>query len=381
MYRYKILKDVEVKEWNLNLQKSNYATFFQSAEYLYSHSDSKNKFPLFMYIFNTKQEIKGQLGIVVQKFPQIYSTKLMNPASKIIALLGNRASWVGGPVIHTNEPQSRKEILKKIIEGLDDIAKNNNLIMLDGYTSPQDYTIDDDYKEEFKNADYIQKIFLTYITDLSKSEEEIWNGLNKSARRDVVKAKKNNIIIKELKEGNLEEFFELSKVWAKTKGIQKTLNSIMMKKYWNYYKKGIEKIFLAYEDGELVSSHRIGCFNKIAYSHSLVNSYKKSGTSSGPFLTWYALLWAKENDMKIYDFSGGEAPKNENLNDLQYKKQWNSLLAYKRKWGGKEFPYLHFSKIMKKKSYKIMRGLLKIDWILRDYKKSQVKIEKRRVNS
>ena len=74
--------------------------------------------------------------------------------------------------------------------------------------------------------------------------------------------------------------------------------------------------------------------------------------------------------MKMYDFSGGQMPSNQN-NDEQYEKQWSSLLAYKAKWGGKELPYFHFVKIQKKNNYNMMRILLKIDWFVRNYKKDR----------
>ncbi len=370
MYSFKILKGIKSEDWNKNLKKSSCSNFFQTAEYLYSQTDSTKKFPLFIYVYDQSGDIKGQIGIVIQKSPFIYSTKLLKPIAKFISIFGSRASWVGGPIIHSNNKESRKEVLKIIIDALEKIAEENNLIMLDGYTPPQDTKMDEEYKAQFKDRKYSITNFITYVTDLSKTEEVIWNKLHKSAKRDIVKAQKNKIIVKELDREQLDKFFNLSKIWAKTKGVEKSSNSTMKEKYWDYYKKGIEKVFLAYEDGELVSSHRIGCFNEIVYSHSLVNSYSRPGTVSGPYLTWHALQWAKKNGMKIYDYSGGIDPK-DSSRDNAYKKQLNGLMSYKRKWGGQEYPYYHFSLIRKKSSYKIMRGLLKLDWIIKEKKKQK----------
>jgi lipid II:glycine glycyltransferase (peptidoglycan interpeptide bridge formation enzyme) len=105
------------------------------------------------------------------------------------------------------------------------------------------------------------------------------------------------------------------------------------------------------------------------YSHSLINSYEKPGTLGGPYLTWFALQWAKQNGMRYYDFSGGEAPSDEGIE--QYQKRWGSLLTYKKKWGGQELPYYHLVKIRKRLSYKAMRALLKVDWAYRSYKKKK----------
>lgn len=370
MYKLIISKKVELKHWNNNLKKSNYSNFLQTEEYLDSQSNSKNKFPIFLSVEDKSSNIVGQLGVVIQKSPLVYSTKLLKSISKIFSVFGNRISWAGGPIIHSQNNKERIEILKLIIQGLEQISKENNVFMVDGYTNPLDIKIDNEYKQIFQKNGYNKKDFLTYVIELSNSNEDIWNGLSKGAKRDVSKAEKNNISVKELEHKDLEEFYKLAIIWAKTKGIEKSDNSSMMEQYWRHYQKGVEKVFLAYENGELVSSHRIGVFNDIAYSHSLVNSYRKKGSASGPYLTWRGIQWAKENGMKIYDFSGGEAPSNENNNEL-YEKKWGSLLAYKRKWGGKEVPYFHFVKIQKKKSHKIIRILLRLDWILRNYKRNR----------
>lgn len=373
MYSFNISNEVESEEWDKNLKKSSYSSFFQTAEYLFSESYSGDKFPIFISVFDHIGNIKGQLGIIIQKTPMIYSTKFLRPLGNIVSVFGRRASWIGGPIIHSNEKESREKILKIIIDGLEKVAKENNVIIIDGYTPPQDTQIDNEYKTQFRNGYYIIEDFITYVTDLSKSEEEIWNLLNKSAKRDITKAQKNNIVVKELDYEDLKDFFNIYKIWSKTKGVEKSVTSMMKEGYWNYYKKGVEKVFLAYEDDKVVSSHRFGCFNGIVYSHSLVNTYSRPGGVSGPFLTWYTLQWAKKNGMKIYDYSGGESPYTNHRNDKLYDKQWNSLLGYKKKWGGQEFPYFHFIRIRKKLSYRIFRLLLKLDWIIRDFKKTRYK--------
>ena len=77
--------------------------------------------------------------------------------------------------------------------------------------------------------------------------------------------------------------------------------------------------------------------------------------------------------MKIYDFSGGEAPPSNKEDMERYTQQWESLFAYKRKWSGSEFPYYHFIKIINKERYKLYRALSKPDLLLRNYKKKHFK--------
>ena len=77
----------------------------------------------------------------------------------------------------------------------------------------------------------------------------------------------------------------------------------------------------------------------------------------------------KKTGMRIYDFSGGESPTSDERDKKRYSEQWESLLTYKRKWGGNEFPYYHVVKVRKDKSYKLFRIISKPDQLFRNYKK------------
>ena len=215
------------------------------------------------------------------------------------------------------------------------------------------------------------------INDFSKNfgDMSLCENFHFPASGDIIRAEKRQIRIRELKNlDELDDYFRIKENWLATKGIKSSnITENVKQNYWNYYKKKIEKVFLAYENDELVATHRVGCFNKIAFSHKITNSYLKPTSLGGPLLTWQGLKWAKDSGMKYYDFSGGELPPKNPREVEEYNKQWESLLAYKRKWGGKEYPYYHFFKIMKKKSYKITRALMKTDWKIRNYKKNHFK--------
>lgn len=374
MYNFEINESVDSIEWNKNLEKSQYSTFFQTAQFLKSQSVAENHFPIFITVFDEFKEVKGQLGLVISKSTSAYSSPVMNKFLNFFAKLGRRAVWSEGPILHTTDTNSRIEILKIILKALEVLAEKNGIVLVDGYTPHQDFLVDEKYKNEFKNKDYQIQNFFTFVTDMNDSLEKIWDGIYKNTKRDIKRAQKRKIFVKELTDFNeLDDYFTLSKKWQKTKGIHVELSPKYKKEYWNILKSQIEKVFLAFEDGELVSSHRLGCFNKIAFSHKLTNSYSKPTSLGGPLLTWHAIEWAKKSGMRIYDFSGGESPPNNENERKNYSEQWDSLLRYKSRWGGQKFHYYHFIKIRKKKSYKIFRLFSRLDWIFRNYKRKQYK--------
>ena len=154
MYHFEILKSVDSNLWDTTLKQSSYATFFQTFEHLDSESWTPNNFPIFINILDESKNIKGQLGLVVHKKVKAYSSPLMNRLLNIFSKFGSKGQWVGGPIIHENDKDKRIEIVKIIIKALDKVSEENNLSLLSGYTSPQDFLIDKDYNDEFIKNKY-----------------------------------------------------------------------------------------------------------------------------------------------------------------------------------------------------------------------------------
>lgn len=367
MYKFSILKEVNAKEWDNNLKKSNYATFFQSAKFL--TIQSQGNYPLFLYVLDDDDNIQGQLGLTIRKSYTSYSTQKLKRFTKIISNLGARGTWVAGPIIHSKDKKIRIKILQTFLNALEVIAKKNNLMLVDGYSSPQDLLIDRKYKQEFERMGYKTEKFGTYVSDLNMPLEEIWKKVAKKARNDVTRAKRREITVKKLEKfDDFIKFQSLIKKWGKTKGIEVSGQSKLIENDWQLYKNGIQHFFFAYQDNEIVSGLRVGCFNGIAYTHQVLSTYSKVTSLGGSLLTWHAIEWAKKNGLQIYDFSGIKSP-SKNENKLKYNQQWLGLKEYKKKWGGNEFLYYHFVKTQKGSVYKLFRLLSRLDFTYREYKK------------
>lgn len=376
MYQSEILKNVNSSEWNRDLLQSNYSTFFQCAEFLLP--ESENQFPIFIYIRDDNGKTKGQLGLIIRKSISGRSGTFFRKTTELASKLGRRGSWVSGPILHSENKKERIIIIRSIIKALEEIIEKYHLTILDGYSPPQDFQIDQNYLGEFTKNGYASEEFLTLITDFENySLDDLWGNVKKNARNDVSKAQRKNICVKEIEnKAELKNYKFLARKWAKTKGIDLTNPLEDLEKDWACIKSGMQCLFLAYRDDIILAGLKIGCFNKIAYTHQVLNSYLEYGGTAGPLLTWSALKWAKQKGMRIYDFSGGKAPPNKQ-NDKKYSEQWDSLFAYKRKWGGKEFPYYHFIKVKNTQKYKLFRIFAKSDWIYREFKRKRHKRPKK----
>ena len=113
MYEFEILRKVDHAKWNTKLLNCKYSTFFQTAEFL--TEDSPGKYPLFLYVYNNNGDVVGQLGITIVKTKRGYSTSTLKKSRETASKLGNIGTWVSGPIIHTEDVESRIKILQSIL--------------------------------------------------------------------------------------------------------------------------------------------------------------------------------------------------------------------------------------------------------------------------
>tara|TARA_Y100000782_G_C10143556_1_gene248366 strand:- start:134 stop:1264 length:1131 start_codon:yes stop_codon:yes gene_type:complete len=359
MYKTKISTEINSNDWNSELKKSNYSTYLQTAEYLNINSN-ENTFPIFISVLDEKNAVVGQLGLLIIKTSVQYGSALFQKLSKTISGVSTRGIWQYGPTIHTENKMEKKEILRMILKANNEIIKKYNLVFIEGYSAPLDVSLCDEEIKEYEKYGYNTKKFVAFLTDLKKPIEEIWKNVQQYAKKNVNRAAKRGVTIKELKTfEDSKQAISLFQKWGKTKGLIISDPEQQLKKFWDRQNSGFEKTFLAFKEEQLVSSITISHFNNIVVPIQVLNSYSSIARNlGGPALTWYAIKWSKEFKFGIYDITGGPLlPENEQVND---KKRPFSLIHYKKKWGGKQYIHYHFIKINKKSSYMIYKKLFKI---------------------
>jgi len=357
MFEYKIYDNVIKENWNNSLLKFKSSTFLQSYENLTHKTQSKK--PMFVYVFNSNNEIVGQLGLTIINTSGLYSSKIFNSFLKPFSNITKRGVWVYGPLIASLNVSDRVLIFEQILRAIDEIAQKYDLVHIDAHTAPLEDLSNVEFCNLFKKYGYEMTDEITHIVDLKKQEiDEIWNNLHKKTRGDVNRAKRRNITGTKLQTlDELKQYSLLNIEWAKSKGLVITEIDYEMKKLWENIQLGLEQVFLAYQNSKLISGVRIGCFNNIAYNNFVINSYNEKTNLGGTLLYWLALEWAKTNNLDFYDFSGGLLINND---DPQIEDYIKNLQFYKSKWGGQPTPYYNLTKIRKSMSYKLYTIFFKI---------------------
>ena len=81
LYHFKILTYVD-ERWNDNLCNSDSSTFLQTKEFFLTNS--KDHFPVFIYVLNKNDEIMGQLAIRIINTTVMYSSPLFKKILKFL---------------------------------------------------------------------------------------------------------------------------------------------------------------------------------------------------------------------------------------------------------------------------------------------------------
>jgi hypothetical protein len=362
MYKIKIMTNTDNMKWDSNLLKSHYSTYFQTSKYI-EVNKKMEYFPIFIYIIDDNDIVVAQLVIQIIKTSVTYSSSILQKILKLISNITTRGIWLYGPIIHTQDKKQRLEILSTILNANDQIIKKYNLVFLEGFSPPLDDLIDENYLKIFENKGYKITKFVTYLTDLTKPIEEIWSKVQKYTKINVKRASKRAITIKELETlEEMKEFVNLHQKWAKTKGLEILDLDEKINELWNKHTNLIEKIFLAFKNNELIAAISLSFFNNIVIPTQVLNSYSKAASLGGPALTWKAITWAKEANMKIYDITGGPLIL-ENEIDVDNTKP---LTHYKRKWGGEEIIHYNFLIPGGKTKYELYQKMFRILRIYHD---------------
>lgn len=357
-YTFKIKTKADL-DWDNNLLKSTYATFFQSTNYL--NSNSRDYFPIFIYIFDQDNIIVGQLGLRIIKTVVRYSSPFFRRLLHLISRITSRGIWLDGPIIFTNDKNKRLEVLQTIMDAINVVSEKYNLVHVEGYTPGFDLQIDEYYKKILLGNNFIIQDYVTFILDMQKNIDELWSNLPKRLKQDINRAKRRNIVVKELeKYADLKQYVLLSQEWATTKGIVNSTPTEDLENLWSEHERKISKFFLAYQDNELISGLRVIYFNSIVQPSEVISSYSKRTSLGGTILTWNSIEWAKSINASVYDFTGGKKEIIQSKSEQNKENDKNSLLYYKSKWDGQEMPQYNLVIVRKKIHYKIYLFLFSI---------------------
>lgn len=306
---------------------------------------------------------------------------------KYLSYLANKLIVPSEPIIY--EKGREKEIIEILWEEVEKYAKRKNIIYIEWMN-----LVGSRWKDkEFLLKKGFSKVikYNSYILDINKPIEELWENLHKKHRNAIRKAEKIGVTIEE--ENNLDTYYTLSKGTYKRSGLLGPSYKDLKAEWDNLNPKGMCHMFFANHDEKtLAAAFMLFYGDKVLYLHG-ASSGRTEGASN--LLHWEIIKKAKTEGYKWYDFGGVlldiketfmtqrthasiRMQDQDNIFSYQNGKR-EGIDRFKKRFGGEEHlfysGYKIYSPIRKKMLEKILMPALHIAAI------SYHKVKKEPVNS
>ncbi len=172
--------------------------------------------------------------------------------------------------------------------------------------------------------------YASYRTDLTKSEEELFNGMDSACRRCVRKAEKSGVTIEEAQDlAFADEYFEqLKDVFAK-QGLVPTYSVDRVRSLVKHVAPSGNLLLIRARDpeGKCIATGIYPGFKKIAEFWGNASFRSHQNLRPNEACHWYALRYWKRRGVTIYDW-GGEGTYKEKYGCVPHRVPWFTKSRY-----------------------------------------------------
>ncbi len=170
----------------------------------------------------------------------------------------------------------------------------------------------------------------TVIVTLDKTEEDLLATMKQKTRYNVRLAEKKGVVIKKREDSSLEIFWQLLQETAERNEV-----TFYSKSYFEHLftavGEGVQCFEAVYEGKTIASLLLVLSGTTATYLFGAsANAYRN--TMANYLLHWQAMLFAKKQGYKTYDFWG--------ISDgTAHTARWEGITRFKTSWGGEEVSY------------------------------------------
>jgi hypothetical protein len=301
------LIDPKTADWHA-LNAFGDRTVFQTWEWLSFISETQNATPVIAEI--------REAGRLVGYFSGLTVTKLG------VRILGSSFPGWTTPYIGFNLlPGASRAAALAAVEGLAwNSLKCLHMEVSDPHFAPADG----------EELGFACQYYTSYITDLTKSESELFNSMDSACRRCIRKAEKSGVVIEEAHNaGFADEYYEqLKDVFAK-QGLVPTYNVDRVRALVKHLEPTGRILLLRALDseGKCIATGISPGFNKIAEFWGNASFRSSQGLRPNEAIHWYVMRYWKGRGAEIYDW-GGEGTYKEKYGCKLHRVPWFTKSRY-----------------------------------------------------
>jgi hypothetical protein len=306
--------------WNEFLSRNASGTFYQTSFYAaYAEKEAGLK-PFFLRA-EEDGRVAGQLLLLKgSRFHGLLANSpLHSVTTRVARTLFTSFSWVYAPAAENDE--AARVLLEKVLRE----AKGKRVSCSPHPLAP--------FESAFASAGFKSKKWATFLIDLSKSEDELWGGVDKACRKLV------NRTLEQVEVKQVENEAEYAKYHA-VLNENRRRNRVTPYRYspllWKIWRdSGTGAVFIAVDksDGSVLAGLGVSSFNGYLneWGAGTANAAIEKHVYAQDAIKWSVLKWGKQLGARYYDFTGvNPAPANE---------KEKGIYRFKEKWGGKLVGY------------------------------------------
>ncbi len=178
--------------------------------------------------------------------------------------------------------------------------------------------------EDGESLGFQTSYYTSYRTDLTKSEDELFQGMESACRRCVRKAEKSGVTIEEAHDlAFADEYYEqLKDVFAK-QGLVPTYDVERVRALVRHMEPGGNLLLLRARDpeGKCIATGIFPGFNKIVEFWGNASFRASQGFRPNELIQWHVMRYWKKRRAEIYDW-GGEGTYKEKYGCLAHRVPW-----------------------------------------------------------
>jgi hypothetical protein len=302
------LLDLKTVNWNL-LDAFEDRTVFQTREWVHFVRDTQRATPVILELSESGKAVGYFTGLTVRKF-----------GVKILG--GSFPGWTTPYMGFNLLPRiSRAAALAAVESFAWNSLKCLHMEVSDPYFHPEDGL----------SLGFHCEYYSSYRTDLTRTEEELFNGMDSACRRCIRKAEKSGLTIEEAHDVAFanDYYDQLKEVFAK-QGLVPTYDVGRVRALIRNLSSTGRLLLLRARDpeGKCVASGIFPGYNQIAEFWG--NASYRWGQALRPneAIHWYAMRYWKRRGVRIYDW-GGEGTYKEKYGCAVHRVPWFTKSRYK----------------------------------------------------
>ncbi len=184
--------------------------------------------------------------------------------------------------------------------------------------------------EDGKQLGFACEFYTSYRSDLTQSEEQIFNRMDSACRRCIRKAEKSGVVIEEVHDlGFADEYYEqLNDVFAKQRLVP-TYDANRVRSLIKHLLPTGRLLLLRARssEGECIATGIFPGFNKIAEFWGNASFRSNQNLRPNEAIHWYAMRYWKQRGVEIYDW-GGKGKYKEKYGCTIYQVPWFTKSRY-----------------------------------------------------